>query len=327
MPLDLYHKVHAGVDGGPARIITAVDVTPGEVADEHLLDRLIKEHEGATGRTVSEVVADTKYGTHANYAALERAGIAAGIPSHAEASQWRAVPRELFVYDPATDRFLCPEVQTLRRQGSTATTRACGGIIYRASPKVCGACPRRIACRGSARARTITRPDDGGLAHRVRADLATTQAKRSIRLWKCRAETAIAELKERHGLRRAPVPRPGQRPHPGLRRGDGLQHQEARPPPRPPAPGHGPGPPGRPPALDHWPPRPPRSRPSHLPPLPAVQPELTSATGRQDAFRTARAPTNAMPRTSLPSHTRSVYCAVPALAAPPWSDISPTSTS
>src|SRR5215204_5839404 len=39
VPLDLYHKVHVGVDGGPARIITAVDVTPGEVADEDLLER------------------------------------------------------------------------------------------------------------------------------------------------------------------------------------------------------------------------------------------------------------------------------------------------
>jgi transposase len=203
VPLDLYHKVHVGVDGGPARIITAVDVTPGEVADEHLLDRLIKEHEGATGRTVSEVVADTKYGTHANYAALEQAGIAASIPSHADASQRRAVPRELFVYDPATDRFLCPEGQALRRQGSSATAGACGGIIYRASPKVCGACPRRVDCCGSAKARTITRPDDGGLADRVRAHLATPHAKRSIRLRKCWAETAIGELKERHGLRRA----------------------------------------------------------------------------------------------------------------------------
>ena len=66
VPLGLYHKVHVGVEGGRARIITAVDVTPGEVADEELLDRLCKEHEGTTGRTLSEVVADTKYGTFAN---------------------------------------------------------------------------------------------------------------------------------------------------------------------------------------------------------------------------------------------------------------------
>jgi hypothetical protein len=42
VPLDLYQKVHVGVDGGAARVITAVDVTPGEVADGHLLDQLTK---------------------------------------------------------------------------------------------------------------------------------------------------------------------------------------------------------------------------------------------------------------------------------------------
>ncbi len=58
----------------------------GEVADEHLLDRLLKEHRGTTGRTVAEVVADTKYGTYANYVALEQQGIRASIPPHSTMS-------------------------------------------------------------------------------------------------------------------------------------------------------------------------------------------------------------------------------------------------
>ena len=203
VPLDLYHKVHVGVDGGAARVITAVDVTPGEVADEDLLDRLIKEHEGATGRIVAEVVADAKYGTYANYRALDAAGIRASIPPHLGRGKARAVPGELFVYDPASDRFLCPQGQVLGRQGTSCSARPGGGIIYRASPKTCGACPLREACCGSAKARTITRPDDSGLYDRTRAYLRTPRARRSIRLRKCWAETVMAELKERHGLRRA----------------------------------------------------------------------------------------------------------------------------
>jgi len=203
VPLDLYHKVHVGVDGGPARIITAVDVTPGEVADEDLLERLLKEHEGATGRTVTEVVADAKYGTYANYRALEEDGIRASIPPHLGRGKTRAIPGERFIYDPAGDRFLCPEGQELRRQGSSCTARPGGGIIYRASPKVCGTCPLRADCCGTAKARTITRPDDSGLYDRTRAYLRTAHAKRSIRLRKCWAETVMAEAKERHGLRRA----------------------------------------------------------------------------------------------------------------------------
>jgi transposase/DNA-binding CsgD family transcriptional regulator len=203
VPLDLYHKVHVGVDGGAARVITAVDVTPGEVADEDLLDRLIKEHAGATGRTVTEVIADAKYGTYANYRALEDDGIRASIPPHLGRGKTRAVPSELFVYDPAGDRFLCPEGQPLRRQGTSCSARPGGGIIYRASPNVCAACPLRPDCCGTATARTITRPDDSGLYDRTRAYLRTAHAKRSIRLRKCWAETVMAELKERHGVRRA----------------------------------------------------------------------------------------------------------------------------
>ena len=62
VPLGFYYKAHLGVDGGRQRIITAVEVTPGEVADEYLLDRLLKEHAGVTHRRVEEVVADAKYG-------------------------------------------------------------------------------------------------------------------------------------------------------------------------------------------------------------------------------------------------------------------------
>jgi transposase len=203
VPLGLYHKVHLGVDGGRARIITAAEATPGAVADEDLLDRLIKEHEGATGRTVAEVVADAKYGTHANYRALEERTIRASIPPHHGRGKTRAVPGDAFVYEAAPDAFRCPEGHLLRRQGSSCTARAGGGVIYRASPRVCGACPRRAACCGPARARTITRPDDSGLYDRTRAYLRTAHARRSIRLRKCWAETAVAETKERHGLRRA----------------------------------------------------------------------------------------------------------------------------
>jgi transposase len=203
VPLGLYHKVHVGVDGGRGRIITAVDVTAGEIADEHLLGRLCREHQGATGGRLDEVIADTKYGTVANYRWLEAQGIRASIPPHENGWADRAIPRELFVYDPVADRYRCPDGQALTRQGSSRTAHPMGAIIYRATPKVCGACANKAACCGDAQARTITRPNDGGLAERVRAHLATRQAKRSLRRRLSWAETPMAELKERHGCRRA----------------------------------------------------------------------------------------------------------------------------
>lgn len=203
VPLTFYHKAHVGVDGGAARIITAIEVTPGEVADEYLLDRVRKEHEGTTGRAVSEVVADTKYGTQENYLALEQEGIWPSIPPH-DSWEQRALPRDVFQYEPGHDRFRCPEGQLLARQGRSQTGGgALGVIIYRASPTVCAACPLKTTCCGDAKARSISRPDDGGLGERVRTYLHTGHAKTSIRRRKCWAESAMAELKERHGLRRA----------------------------------------------------------------------------------------------------------------------------
>jgi transposase len=203
VPFGFYYKAHVGVDGGRARLITAVDVTAGEVADEHLLDRLLKEHAGATGRTVREVVADTKYGTHENYAALERGGVRASIPPHSTTSDRGAYSADRFVYEVGADRFRCPTGQVLTRQGSSRTAGAAGGLIYRARPKVCGACPVKAQCCPTGAARTLLRPDDGGLRDRVLAYLRTRPARRSRRRRAAWVETANAELKERHGLRRA----------------------------------------------------------------------------------------------------------------------------
>jgi transposase len=201
--LDLYHKVHVGVDGGAARIITAIEVTPGEVTDEAVLDRLLKEHAGATGRAVAEVVADARYGTLPVYRALDAAGIRASIPPIPPRDRARAVPREAFTYDAAADQYVCPEGQVLRRHAHTASAAAGGGTIYWGDPTACGACPRRATCCPRAAARSLVRPDDPGWRERARAHLATPAGGRSLRRRKCWVEPAIAELKERHGLARA----------------------------------------------------------------------------------------------------------------------------
>ena len=75
--------------------------------------------------------------------------------------------------------------------------------MYRARPKVCGACPMKIHCCPMAAARTLLRPDDGGLRDRVVTFLRTPAARRTRQRRSVWVETANAELKERHGLRRA----------------------------------------------------------------------------------------------------------------------------
>ncbi|HEX2173515.1 MAG TPA: transposase, partial [Dehalococcoidia bacterium] len=202
VPPGLYYQAHVGVDGATARISTAIEVTSGAVGDAQLLSRLLREHAGITGRTVTAVVADTKDGTQANYVALEDNQILASIPPFPGGGTRRASGQERFVYDPTADRYLCPAGLPMRRMGRTQTGTPLGGIQYRADPLACVTCHLKPDCCGTA-ARTITRPDDGGLHERVRAHLSTRRAKRSLRRRGYWVETGNAELKEHHGLCRA----------------------------------------------------------------------------------------------------------------------------
>lgn len=127
-PLALYHKTHVGVDGGRARIITAVDVTSGDVADEDLLDRLRKEHTGSTGRTLTEAVADAKYGTYANCQALEAAGLRASIPPHLGRGTQRAVASSIAPPRKSVALARCTPIAAARPRRAPSpgpTTAAC----------------------------------------------------------------------------------------------------------------------------------------------------------------------------------------------------------
>ena len=179
-------------------------MTSGEVADEHLLDRLLKEHAGTTGRTVAEVVADTKYGTHANYTALEQAGIRASIPSvqrRAPAGRLRGRPLRLRGRRRPLPLPHRPAPHPLRRLAHGRPGRR------RDLPRPRRRCaaPARSgpSAAGGAAARAVIRPNDQALRDRVAAYLRTRAARRHLRRRAPWVETANAELKERHGLRRA----------------------------------------------------------------------------------------------------------------------------
>jgi len=91
----------------------------------------------------------------------------------------------------------------LTRQGRTTTTAAHLLIIYRPRPAACADCPLKVRCCGTAKVRSISRPDDGGLRDRTVAYLRTGPARRLIRQRKAWVETVFGDGKERRGLRRA----------------------------------------------------------------------------------------------------------------------------
>src|SRR6266542_6754530 len=122
---------------------------------------------------------------------------------HENGASRRALPADAFAYDPASDSYLCPAGQRLRRQGTSTTGGTNGGIIYRARPTECAACTHKATCCGTAQARTMFRPDDGGLRDRTVAYLRTFRARQSIRRRKAWVETVFGDGKQQRGLRRA----------------------------------------------------------------------------------------------------------------------------
>jgi transposase len=72
----LKYQVHRSVDQ-KREVITATEVTPGEVHESHRLESLIDTHEKNTEKTVETAVADSKYGSIENYLTCRDRGIKA----------------------------------------------------------------------------------------------------------------------------------------------------------------------------------------------------------------------------------------------------------
>ena len=108
----LQYKAHRSVDG-QSEIITATEVTPGEVNEAHLLLPLLEMHRRNTEKSATTVAADTKYGAVENYLTCCDLGINAHIPdlkgSQQEKDNRKGIfAEEAFRYDSKTDSYLCP---------------------------------------------------------------------------------------------------------------------------------------------------------------------------------------------------------------------------
>ncbi len=76
----LKYQVHRSVDQ-KCEVITATEMTPGEVHESHRLKSLVDTHEKNTETAVETVVADSKYGSIENYLACRDRGIKAHFSS------------------------------------------------------------------------------------------------------------------------------------------------------------------------------------------------------------------------------------------------------
>lgn len=154
----LQYQVHRGVDE-KCEIITATEVTPGEVHEAHRMQSLIDSHQKNTERKVETAVADSKYGTIENYLACQDQEINAHINSLEQTQKNTGTkkgifPKEAFSYDAVDDIFICPAGQILKRRKYFKKRKH---YEYIASAGICNSCELKAKCTKAKSGRTLKR--------------------------------------------------------------------------------------------------------------------------------------------------------------------------
>jgi transposase len=199
----LQYKTHRSVDA-QSEIITATEVTPGEVNEAHLLSTLLSMHQDNTETTADTVVADTKYGTVENYLTCCDLGVNAHIPDLKRTQQERDKRRgifteEAFQYDSETDAYLCPAGQYLKKRNYNPKRDA---FEYKCSANICLACHLVNQCTASKSGRSLKRHRRQEELDRMRNNAQSSLAKKDISTRQHLMERSFARA-TRYGFKRA----------------------------------------------------------------------------------------------------------------------------
>jgi transposase len=195
----LGYLTHYVVDGGKARVILDVLVTPAEVTENLPMLELLFRSRFRWRLRPHSVTGDAAYGTTENIAAVEKAGMRAYmvLPKHDERGPFFG--KNEFAYDAEKDLYICPQGETLHRQGHDYKERS---IRYAAKPSACNACPLKSSCTKSKKGRWIRRSFEEEYLERVRGYQDTEAYHKTIRKRSVWVEPLFAEAKDWHGSRR-----------------------------------------------------------------------------------------------------------------------------
>lgn len=193
-----YHT-HYAVDGGKARIILSVLVTPSEVMDNQPMRDLLWHSRFRWKLPLEQVTGDTRYGTAENIVAIEEAGLRAYIPLPDFDQRTPFYGKHRFTYDADQDQYRCPNGAHLPRRKTKYTERV---IVYQAAAATCNACPLKAKCTESDQGRMVTRSFDEPYLEQVRAYQDTEAYKQALRKRKVWVEPLFGEAKDWHGLER-----------------------------------------------------------------------------------------------------------------------------
>jgi len=196
---DMGYRTHYVVDGGKARVILGVLVTPSEVMDNQPMRDLIFRTRFRWKLWPRQVTGDTKYGTTDNIVAMEREHIHAYVPIADLTQRTPFFRQEDFHYDAERDVYLCPTGKELRLDRPHSTERS---LRYRARAKECNHCPLKAQCTTSKQGRTLCRSVEEKYLDRVRGYHETEDYKKAYRKRSVWVEPLFAEGKDWHGMRR-----------------------------------------------------------------------------------------------------------------------------
>ncbi len=196
---DMGSHTHSGVDGGKARILLQVLVTPWEVMDNQPMLDLLWRVRFRWKVWPRQVTGDRKYGTEENIAAIEGEHIHASIPLPDHDHRTAFFSPDRFRYEAARDISICPAGKELHFVQGQSTDRQ---RRYRASVKDCHACPLKAQCTTNKQGRSLCRSVDEEYLDRVRAYQPTEPYKKALRKRSVWVEPLFAEGKDWHGMRR-----------------------------------------------------------------------------------------------------------------------------
>ncbi len=194
-----YHD-HYVVDGGKARIILEVLVTPADVMENQpFLDMLWRACFRWRIRP-DQVTGDTTYGTVENIVEVQDQKIYAYVPLSDFDQRTPFYGASHFTYDSDRDEYRCPEGQVLRRRTAKYTE---GVVVYRAEAATCQACPLKAACTEGSQGRQVQRSLYAEYLERVHAYHQTAAYEKAMAKRKVWVEPLFGEAKDWHGLSRS----------------------------------------------------------------------------------------------------------------------------
>ena len=199
-----YHH-HRGIDDAHG-VITAVETTPGSIAENKKLVELIDQHEQNTQKPVHTVIGDSKYGTKENLVKCVQRNIAPhlGVVDGKQINQKHRseiYDESHFTYDSTTDTYRCPAGQTLTKNHYHPRRHS---YEYRAPAQTCAQCVLRSKCTRAKRVgRTLKRYESSAELQLGQKIARSEAARRDRRRRQHLMERSFARAANEHGFKRS----------------------------------------------------------------------------------------------------------------------------